>query len=152
MTYVIKCCNCYFDMYLLEINQRPELIDSEKKKTGLIDIIRIRHRRTKRKAKKWAMAMVSYRWWINISFAFWMYLSSIAKFNIKNSLILEVLKKSVLWVSFGLYLVLDLSKYNFDRNLYIYSGFFCHFCQEHLFFHVINNYFNFIDRSFILKW
>ena len=52
MTYVIKCCNCYFDMYLLEINQRSELIDSEKKKTGLIDIIRIRHRRTKRKAKK----------------------------------------------------------------------------------------------------
>ena len=31
-------------MYLLEINQRPKLMDFEK--TGLIDIIRIRHRRT----------------------------------------------------------------------------------------------------------
>ena len=38
-----------FDMYLLEINQRPELMDSEK--PILIDIIRIRHKRTEWKAK-----------------------------------------------------------------------------------------------------
>ena len=31
MTYVIKCCNCYFDMYLLEINQRPKITDPERK-------------------------------------------------------------------------------------------------------------------------
>ena len=49
ISYAIKCCNCYFDMYLLEINQRPELMDSDK--TGYIDIIRIRHRRTEWKAK-----------------------------------------------------------------------------------------------------
>ena len=49
ISYAIKCCNCYFDMYLLEINQRPELMDSDK--TGYIDIIRIRHRRTECKAK-----------------------------------------------------------------------------------------------------
>ena len=49
ISYAIKCCNCYFDMYLLEINQRPELMDSDK--TSYIDIIRIRHRRTEWKAK-----------------------------------------------------------------------------------------------------
>ena len=48
MSYAIRCCNCYSNMYL-EINQRPELMDSEK--TGLLDIIRIRHRRTEWKAK-----------------------------------------------------------------------------------------------------
>ena len=49
ISYAIKCCNCYFDMYFLEINQRPELMDSDK--IGYIDIIRIRHRRTEWKAK-----------------------------------------------------------------------------------------------------
>ena len=49
MSYVIRCFNCYFDMYLLEINLRPELMDSEK--TDLPDIICIRHRRTEWKAK-----------------------------------------------------------------------------------------------------
>ena len=38
-----------FDMYLLEINQRPELMDSEN--LGLIDIIPIRHERIEWKAK-----------------------------------------------------------------------------------------------------
>ena len=49
MPHTIRCCNCYFDMYLLEINQRLELMHSEK--TGLLDIIRIRYRRTEWKAK-----------------------------------------------------------------------------------------------------
>ena len=42
--------NCYFDIYLLKIKQRPKLMDSEK--TGLIEVTRIRHRRTEWKAKK----------------------------------------------------------------------------------------------------
>ena len=60
MSYVIRCCvillnrfmirNCYFDIYLLKIKQRPKLMDSEK--TGLIEVTRIRHRRTEWKAKK----------------------------------------------------------------------------------------------------
>ena len=37
-------------MYLLEINQRPKFMVL-KKKTGLIDIIHIRHKRTEWKAK-----------------------------------------------------------------------------------------------------
>ena len=37
-------------MYLLEINQRPKFMDSEKKR-GLIDITHIRHKRTEWKAK-----------------------------------------------------------------------------------------------------
>ena len=49
MSCTIRCCNCYFDMYPLEINQRPELMDS--KKTGLLDIIPIRHRGLNRKQK-----------------------------------------------------------------------------------------------------
>ena len=49
MSYAIRCSNCCFYKYLLEINQRMELKDSEK--TGLIYIIRLRHRRTEWKAK-----------------------------------------------------------------------------------------------------
>ena len=69
----------------------------------------------------------------------------------KNLPILKVLKKKCVTVDFWSRSCLDLSNYNFDRNLYIYSGSFCYFCQEYLCFHVIHNYFNFIDRSFILK-
>ena len=49
MPYAIRCCNCYSNMYLLETNKRPELMDSEK--TSLLGIIHIRHRRTEWKAK-----------------------------------------------------------------------------------------------------
>ena len=27
MSYIIKCYNCYFDMYLYEINQNPAIMD-----------------------------------------------------------------------------------------------------------------------------
>ena len=30
MTYINKCCNCYFDMYLLEINRTPKIMNPEK--------------------------------------------------------------------------------------------------------------------------
>ena len=31
MTYIIKCCNCYFDMCLLKINRRQEIMNLERK-------------------------------------------------------------------------------------------------------------------------
>ena len=43
MTYIIKCCNCYFGMYLLEINQRQEIVDPERK--NLLSINRTREKR-----------------------------------------------------------------------------------------------------------
>ena len=49
MTYIIKCCNCYFDMYLLEINRRPKIMDPER--LNLLNIIRINDMRTEWKSK-----------------------------------------------------------------------------------------------------
>ena len=46
MTYVIKCCNCYFDMYLLEISKRPEIMDTNQR--SFLSIIRIRKKRKER--------------------------------------------------------------------------------------------------------
>ena len=43
MTYIIKCCNCYFGIYLLEINQRQEIMDPERK--NLLSINRTREKR-----------------------------------------------------------------------------------------------------------
>ena len=63
-----------------------------------------------------------------------------------------VYKKKCVAVEFWSRSSLNLSNYKFGRNLYIFSGSFCYFCQEFLCFHVINNCFNFIDRSFIVKW
>ena len=138
-------------MYLLEINQRPELMDSEKSRLN-------RHYSHKTQndwmeSKKWPRTMVSYWWWNNISFVFWMYLSSIAEFNIQKKLTsFGGTDKKSFAVEFWLRSCLELSNYNFDRNLSIYSGSFCYFCQKYLYFHVISNYFNFIDRQFIVKW
>ena len=81
-----------------------------------------------------------------------MYLSSIAEFNIQKKFTnFGGTEKKCVAVEFWSRSCLDLSNYNFDRNLYIYSGSFCYFCQKYLCFHVINNYFNLIDRSFIAK-
>ena len=49
MTYIIKCCNCFFDMYLLEINQRPEIMGLEGK--NLLNIILIKNKWTEWKSK-----------------------------------------------------------------------------------------------------
>ena len=49
MTYIIKRCNCYFDMYLLEINRRQEIMDPER--SDLLNIIRIKDMRTEWKSK-----------------------------------------------------------------------------------------------------
>ena len=49
MTYVIKCCNCYFDMYLLEISKRPEIMDTNQR--SFLSIIRIRKKRKEWKSK-----------------------------------------------------------------------------------------------------
>ena len=100
MSYTIRCWNCYFNMYLLEINQRPKLMDFEK--TGLIDIIRIRHRRTEWKTKnnlgKWFLTdgEIIFNSWFGCIYQVlenWTYR--------KNSPHLEVLKKSMLRSSFG---------------------------------------------------
>lgn len=49
MTYIIKCCNCYFDMCLFKINQRQEIMNPERR--NLINIIRIKNKWTERKSK-----------------------------------------------------------------------------------------------------
>ena len=48
MTYIIKCCNCYFDMYLVEINRWPKIMNPEK--LNLLNIIRIKDVKTERKS------------------------------------------------------------------------------------------------------
>ena len=46
MTYIIKCFNCcYFEINLLEINQKPEIMDP--KRQNLLSIIRIREEKGK---------------------------------------------------------------------------------------------------------
>ena len=49
MTYINKCCNCYFDMYLLEINRRPKIMDPER--SNVLNIIRSNDMRTEWKSK-----------------------------------------------------------------------------------------------------
>ena len=49
MAYIIKCCNCYIDIYLLEINQRPKTMNLER--SNLLNIIRIKDIRTEWKSK-----------------------------------------------------------------------------------------------------
>ena len=47
MSYITKCCNCYFDMYLLEINQKPVIMDPNR--VNILGTIRI-----KDKHEKWS--------------------------------------------------------------------------------------------------
>ena len=89
-----------FDMYLLEINQRPELMDSEK--PSLIDIICIRHKRTEWNAKndlgQWFLTDGEIIFHSCFGCIYQVLQNSTYR---KNSPILEVLKKSVLRSSFG---------------------------------------------------
>ena len=89
-----------FDMYLLEINQRPELMDSEK--PSLIDVICIRHKRTEWKAKndlgQWFLTDGEIIFHSCFGCIYQVLQNSTYR---KNSPILEVLKKSVLRSSFG---------------------------------------------------
>ena len=150
ISYAIRCCNFYFDMYLLEINQRSELMDSEK--TCYIAIIRLRHRRTEWKAKNDLR-----QWFLTDGEIIFHSCFGCIHQALQNSTyrkyspILEVLKNKCVAVEFWSRSCLDLSNYNFDRNLHINSGSFCCFCQEYPCFHVVNNYFNLIDSSFIVK-
>ena len=125
-----------FDMYLLEINQRPELMDSEK--PSLIDVICIRHKRTEWKAKndlgQWFLTDGEIIFHSCFGCIYQVLQNSTYR---KNSPILEVLKKSVLRSSFGQDLVWILA------TIILIEKCLC--------FHVINNYFNLIDRSFIVK-
>ena len=150
MLYAVRCCNCYSHMYLIGINQRSQLMDSEK--TRLLDVIHIRHGRTDWKAKndlgKWFLTNGEIIFHSCFGCIYQVLQNSTYR---KNLPILKVLKKKCVTVGFWSRSCLDLSNYNFDRNLYIYSGSLCHSCQEYLYFHVINNYFNFIDRSFTVK-
>ena len=89
-----------FDMYLLEINQRPKLMDSEK--PSLIDVICIRHKRTEWKAKndlgQWFLTDGEIIFHSCFGCIYRVLQNSTYR---KNSPVLEVLKKSVLRSSFG---------------------------------------------------
>ena len=151
MTYIIKCCNCYFDMYILEINRRLEIMDPERK--NLLNIIRIKNKWTEWKSKN---DILKQRFLINDEIVFHSCFGCIYKVlqnstYRKKSLILEILKKKCVRLKFWSRSCLDLTNYNFDRNLYTSSDLFCYSCRERLCFHVINNYFNSIVQSFIVN-
>ena len=57
MTYIIKCFN---SCYLLEINQKPEIMDPERQ--NLLSIIRIRKKKKERMGfkERFTRTMVSY--------------------------------------------------------------------------------------------
>ena len=59
MAYLTECCNCYFDMYLLKINVRPEIMDPERK--NLLSIIR-----TRGKKKEWKLKNDLLEQWFHI--------------------------------------------------------------------------------------
>ena len=149
MPHTIRCCNCYFDMYLLEINQRLELMHSEK--TGLLDIIRIRYRRTEWKAKidlgQWFLTNGEIIFHSCFGCIYQVLQNSTYR---KNSPILEVLKKSVLRSSFGQDLVWILATIILiEICIFILVRF--AILVKSICLYVINNYFNFIDRSFLVK-
>ena len=150
MSYTIRCCNCYFDMYHFQINQRPELVDSEK--TGLICITRTSHRRTEWKAKsdlgQWFLTDGEIIFHSCFACIYQVLQNSTYRTKLTN---FGGTEKKCVAVDFWSSYCVDFSNYNFDRDLHIYSGSFCYFCQEYLCFHVINNYFDFIDRSFNVK-
>ena len=87
-------------MYLIGINQRSQLMDSEK--TRLLDVIHIRHGRTDWKAKndlgKWFLTNGEIIFHSCFGCIYQVLQNSTYR---KNSPILEVLKKSVLRSSFG---------------------------------------------------
>ena len=100
MLYAVRCCNCYSHMYLIGINQRSQLMDSEK--TRLLDVIHIKHGRTDWKAKndlgKWFLTNGEIIFHSCFGCIYQVLQNSTYR---KNSPILEVLKKSVLRSSFG---------------------------------------------------
>ena len=70
----------------------------------------------------------------------------------KKQLILEMLRKKCLGVRLISRSCLEETNHELDRNLYVCPSSFCRMCQERLAFHVINKYFNSIDKSFIVNY
>ena len=119
MTYIIKCCNCYFDMYLVEINRRPKIMNPEK--LNLLNIIRIKDVKTERKSnddipKQWFL--IDSEIVFNSCFDCVYKALQISSYR-KNALILAMLEKKCLGVRFISRSCLEETNQELNRNLYL---------------------------------
>ena len=139
MSYIIKCCNCYFDIYLLEINQKPAIMDPNRVKILGIICIRDKH-------GKWSSKKELHKQWFHIN--------GEVIFHSCFKCIYELLQNSTLRKKCSLYkgqCCLEHVNPFFDRSEYSSPSFFCYQCQYDLCFCIIKDEFNSIDRSYIIK-
>ena len=151
MTYIIKCCNCYFDLYLLEINRRPKIMDLER--SNLLNIIRIKDMRTELKSKdgiQKQLFLIDGEIVFHPCFDCVYKALQISSYR-NNALILAMPEKNCLGVTFISRSCLEETNYELNRSLYISPSSFCSTCQERLVFYVINKYFKSTDKSFIVN-
>ena len=146
MICIFKRCNCYFDMYLLEINRRRVIMDPER--SDLLNIIRIKDMRTEWKSKdgmrkQWFL--IDSEIVFNSCFDCVYKALQISSYR-KNALILAMLEKKCLGVRFISRSCLEETNHELNRNFHVSPSTFYRMCQERLVFHVINKYFNSINR------
>ena len=70
----------------------------------------------------------------------------------KKLLFLQILRKRCQSIKFWSKSCLENVNLCFDKIEQVSSVSFCYACQYRLCFYIINNYFNSIDKSFIVKW
>ena len=132
MSYIIRCCNCYFEMYLYEINQKAEIMDPSRQ--NVLSIMRIRE---KGQPKKRILAQ-----WFNINgevifhSCFKCDYKVLQSFTLrKNSFILQILREHC--YASNIDSMYDSSKDHqcclenvnsyFDEDKYFNSNFFCYY-------------------------
>ena len=157
MSYIINCCNFYFDTYLYEINQNPAIMDPNRQ--NVLIIMRIREKEEKRSSKKG----LHEQWFhVNREIIFHSCFECIYKV-LQNSVfrkkayVIRILRQHCRSLKFGnIYelpesqcCLVNVNPY-FDKDKYFSSSFFCYQCQYDLCFHIINDQLNFIDKSYVI--
>ena len=147
----MNCWNCYFDMYLLEINLKRKIMNPQR--SNLLSISCIKDMKTE---WKWKDDILKQWFLIDREIVFHLCFDCVYKaLQIssyrKNPLILVMLGKKCLGARFISRSCLEESNHELDRNFYVSPSSFCCMCQERLVFLVINKNFNSIDKSFIVN-
>ena len=152
MSYIIRCCNCYFDMYLYEINQKPEIMDPGRQ--NILSILHIREKEEKKSSKKG----LHEQWFhINGEIIFHSCFKCIYKVLQNSTFRKKVLippytsKFGVIYEALEGKCCLENVNPHFDKDKYFTSYFFCYPCQYDLCFHIINDKFNSIDKFYVIK-
>ena len=153
--YISICCNCFFDMYLLEINQNPKILRAfyENK----INIICLREKWSTKKdpCKQWFYFNGEIVFHACFPCGYKVLCNSALR---KRTFVWETLRKHCLSTKYdNIYSApadqccLENVNTFFDRDKMLSFLFFCYPCQHELSSYVINKNFNLIDKSYVLK-